>query len=53
MAPISDNALREVRQRYNTAYTSYQSCVIALNEAAVVGQPPAKSLLDNEAKSLR
>ncbi len=51
--PISDAALRELRQRYNTAYTAYQSCVIALNQALMSGQPPPKSLLDNEATALR
>jgi hypothetical protein len=52
MPPISDEQLRELRMRYNAAYTAYQSCVLALNEAAMSGKPPSKTLLENEAKSL-
>jgi hypothetical protein len=52
--PIPTEAdLRDLRQRYNAAYSAYQSCVIALNAAAMTGQPPSKELLDNEAKALR
>ena len=39
--------------RYNAAYTAYQSCVLALNDAAMSGKPPSKTLLENEARSLR
>ena len=44
---------RELRQRYNAAYTAYQSCVLALNEAAMAGHAPSQELLDAEAKALR
>jgi len=46
---ITDAALRELRLRYNAAYSAYQSCVMALNEAIMSGQ--SAELL--EAKSLR
>src|SRR6187549_302159 len=46
-------ALRDLRHRYNVAYTAYQSCVIALNEAALSGKKPAPELQEAEAKSLR
>jgi hypothetical protein len=53
-APASKEAdLRELRLRYNAAYTAYQSCVMALNEAAISGREPAATLLQNEAKALR
>jgi hypothetical protein len=50
---MTDRKLRELRLKYNAAYTAYQSCVIALNEAALSGQAPSAELLENEAKSLR
>jgi hypothetical protein len=45
--------VRELRMRYNAAYSAYQDCMIALNEAAMSGQPPSKRLLDNESQALR
>jgi len=48
-----DADLRELRMRYNAAYSAYQSCLIAINEAAASGQPPSKALLENEAIALR
>ena len=51
MPPVTDARLRELRLRYNAAYTAYQSSVLALNEAAMSGKPPSKTLLDNEATS--
>jgi hypothetical protein len=45
--------LRELRMRYNAAYSAYQSCLIAINEAAATGQPASKALLENEANALR
>jgi hypothetical protein len=52
--PASSEAdLRELRLRYNAAYSAYQSCLIALNEAAMSGQAASKALLENEAKALR
>jgi hypothetical protein len=53
MPPVTDVQLRELRHRYNAAYTAYQSCVIALNEAAMSGVPLSHELLDKEAKALR
>jgi hypothetical protein len=53
MTRIIDDQLGELRQRYNAAYTAYQSCVLALNESALLGEPPSKMLLGNEAKALR
>jgi hypothetical protein len=49
----SEADLRELRLRYNAAYSAYQSCLIALNEAAMSGQAPSRSLLENEANALR
>jgi hypothetical protein len=52
--PASKEAdLRELRLRYNAAYAAYQSCVMALNEAAMSRQEPSAALLENEAKALR
>jgi hypothetical protein len=52
--PVPSEAdLRALRLRYNAAYSAYQSCLIALNEAAMSGQPPSQHLLQNEAKALR
>jgi len=39
--------------RYNAAYSAYQSCLIAINEAAASGLTPSKALLANEANALR
>jgi hypothetical protein len=49
----SEADLRELRMRYNAAYSAYQSCLIAINEAATTGQPPSKALLESEASALR
>jgi hypothetical protein len=49
----SEADVRELRLRYNAAYSAYQACLIALNEAAMSGQPASKALLENEAKALR
>lgn len=49
----SEADLRELRLRYNAAYSAYQNCVLALNEAAMSGQAAAPDLLKNEAASLR
>jgi hypothetical protein len=51
MPPISEVQLREIRHRYNAAYTGYQSCVIALNQAAAGNV--SETLLENEEKALR
>lgn len=53
MPPVTDERLRELRQRYNAAYTAYQSCVLALNEAITSGNGPTPELLKNEAAALR
>ncbi len=52
MPPVTDERLRELRQRYNAAYTAYQSCVLALNEAIASGKGPTPALLENEAAAL-
>jgi hypothetical protein len=52
-AAPSDADLRELRLRYNAAYSAYQSCVIALNTAAMTGQPASPELLANESAALR
>ena len=52
MVPVTDAALRDLRHRYNAAYTAYQSCVLALNEAAMSGKPPSKELLQKESIAL-
>jgi hypothetical protein len=49
----SEADLRELRLRYNAAYSAYQSCLIALNEAAMSGQAASKALLENEGAALR
>ena len=53
MPRISEAALRELRLRYNSAYTAYQSCVRALTEAAASGIKPSADLLEKEANALR
>jgi len=53
VAAPSDADLRELRLRYNAAYSAYQGCVIALNTAAMTGQPASPELLANEAAALR
>jgi len=52
MTRITDSNARELRQRYNAAYTASQSCVLALNEAAMSGTAPSQELVDAEAKAL-
>jgi hypothetical protein len=49
----SEADLRDLRMRYNAAYSAYQSCLIAVNEVATTGQPPSKALLESEANALR
>jgi hypothetical protein len=49
----SEADLRQLRLRYNAAYSAYQNCVIALNEAAMSGQAASQELLHNEAAALR
>jgi hypothetical protein len=53
MPSISDAEMRAARLRYNAAYSAYQSCVIALNEAVIAGQKASDELLRNEAAALR
>jgi hypothetical protein len=52
MAPVTDASLRRLRQIYNAAYSAYQNCVLALNEAAALGKPASPELLMNEAAAL-
>jgi hypothetical protein len=49
---VSDAAIRELRLRYNAAYSAYQSCVMALNEAVFSGTKPSPELIEKEAKAL-
>lgn len=53
MPPISEKALRELRQRYQAAYTAYQSCVDALAALSIKGEKATDELLTKEAKALR
>jgi hypothetical protein len=53
MPTISDAELRALRLRYNAAYSAYQSCVLALNEIVLAGQPASDELLKSEAAALR
>jgi len=53
LAAPSEADLRQLRLRYNAAYSAYQNCVIALNEAAMSGQAASQELLQNEAAALR
>jgi hypothetical protein len=53
MVAITSSDLRELQHRYNAAYTAYQSCIIAINEAAMSGKAPSENLRVSEAKSLR
>ena len=53
MPSIADAELRALRLRYNAAYSAYQSCVMALNEAVISGVLASPELLKNEAAALR
>src|SRR5689334_23235019 len=49
---ITEATVRDLRHRYNAAYTAYQSCVQALTEVTMSGKRPSPELLANEAKAL-
>lgn len=51
-AAIAESDVRTLRMRYNAAYAAYQSCVMALNEAALNGQIPSPELLESEGAAL-
>jgi hypothetical protein len=51
--PVSERELRELRLRYEAAYTAYQSCVEALAKAGSQGKRPSAELLQKEAQALR
>ena len=51
--PVTDETLRELRQRYQTAYTAYRSCVDAMTALTLRSEKPSLELLDSEAKALR
>ncbi len=53
MPSFLDTTLRALRLRYNAAYSAHQSCVNALNEAALSGQAASPELVRNEAIALR
>ena len=38
--------VRTLRQKYNVAYTAYQSCVTAINDALRSNTEPKRELLD-------
>jgi len=50
--PITEVTLRDLRHRYNAAYTAYQSCVQALTEVTMSGKRPSPELQANEARAL-
>jgi hypothetical protein len=49
----TDEQLLELRLRYQSAYTAYQSCVDALTELSIRGERPDPELLRQEARALR
>jgi hypothetical protein len=51
--PFSEAYLRELRLRYNAAFSAYQYCVIALAETALSGRAASPELLRCEAQALR
>jgi hypothetical protein len=51
--PIGDAELVDLRLRYEAAYGSYQSCVLALEEVWRGGANPAAELVERHAKALR
>ena len=53
MPPVTEDKLRELRQRYQLAYTAYQSCVDALTAVMSKHEGPSAELMDKEAKALR
>jgi hypothetical protein len=53
MPRATEEKLRELRQRYQAAYTAYQSCVDALTDASFRGERPPAELMEKEAKALR
>lgn len=53
MAHVSEELLRTLRQKFQTAYAAYQNCVIALALAESKGVRPSQELLHQEAKALR
>jgi hypothetical protein len=53
MAGLTEEHLRELRQRYQVAYTAYQSCVDALTKVSFKGEKPSSELWAKEAMALR
>jgi hypothetical protein len=49
----TEEQLLELRLRYQSAYTAYQSCVDALTEVSIRGAKPDAELFVKEAKALR
>jgi hypothetical protein len=52
IVPITEAELRDLRLRYESAYTAYQSCVTALKEAGLKRERPSQQLLERETKAL-
>ena len=53
MPPITDDELRDLRQKYHCAYTAHQSCMRARSDEAMSGKPPSQELIRREAAALR
>jgi hypothetical protein len=53
MPPVTEDELRDLRLKYQAAYTAYQSCVDALTALNLKGETPSDELLEMEAKALR
>jgi hypothetical protein len=51
--PISEAELLDLRQKYQAAYTAYQSCVDALAQISLKGEKASAELLASEARALR
>jgi hypothetical protein len=51
--PITDEQLRELRERYRVAYTAYMSCVDALTVLVSKREKAPAELMEKEAKALR
>ena len=53
MPTITQAGLQALRLKYNVAYTAHRSCVQALTEASMAGQPSSAALLEKAAHALR
>lgn len=53
MPKVGEVGLRSLRLRYNAVYTAHQSCVQALYEPRMSGEPLSAELLEKETHALR